>query len=449
MLDLRKTVFITTGSAMKRRIKGIGFLSLLALCCFAGAQSSKADQADDSALIDSFIKSKGYGDIIAFSSANIKQFWIDHSVISQENKIKVLLGNDFKSVPLKIQLANVDITQDCKVEVFSDEPDFNFSVLSNDLKTIGESKQEDSFIRTFISSASFHLDDTKNHSFFLQFASTKTPELNIKKIVLSFSSNSSFLVSPGKLIVSSSNCTSPNSTIEKNDKDNNLSILLGKQSNVYASNRILVSDNTLSNSVTIKNTGEKPTEVFFGYAPYTKEGVRIDNRFNSYYTRRIQKVISAEKGSNKIVVDSKPVWAKGCYLVLNAKENFSDFPNTSFVDATIEDVKETEEGFFEIIFNKTIDIDIKKGTFVRVHSSAGAAFLYTNHKILQPGEETTLSSTIKKNDNYLQFGPNKYIQEGELSFCRGTYYAFPVLIFISTDSKNNTTVQVKDFTVSY
>ena len=215
----------------------------------------------------------------------------------------------------------------------------------------------------------------------------------------------------------------------------------GKYISLISNNKIYVSDNTLSNSVTVKNIGDTQTRVYVGYAPYTKEGKLIDMRNNPYKGNKILRVVSAEKGRNTIIVDSEPEWTKGCCLALNAKEDLSDFPNHSWVDGTIQDVKKIDNDLFEILFSKPNQKEIKAGTPVRVQSPDGATYMYTKIQKLLPGEEANLSSEITKDDSYLEVGTEK--------LCRGTYYVVPILLSLVIDSSKENTVQISNFTVSY
>lgn len=437
-------MFNFTKRTKKNKFKTIAIMSSLVLSLVANAQTK--EQANDAALLDSFIQSRGYSNTIIFSSINIKQFWIDHSVVSQDNTIKISMNNS-KSIPYKIQLANVSELQDCKVDIISNRPDLMFSVLDNNLKVISDSKNENSFIHYNIASASFHLEDTNTFSFYLQLSSSsKANDIAINRIILSFSDNkeSHFLHSPGKLIITESNCYRKNGTLfepkQKKDAENSF-FVKGKYIDLFSNNKIYVSDNTLSNSVTIKNIGDTPIVVRVGYAPYTKEGKLIDRRNSLYKGNKILRVVSSEKGRNTIIVDSEPEWTKGCYLALNAKEDLSDFPNYSWVDGTIQDVKKIDNEHFEILFDKPNQIEIKAGTTVRVQSPAGAMYIFTHTQTLLPGEEANLSSEITKDDTYFEVGPKK--------LCRGTYYVVPILLSRVSDSSKENNIQISSFSVSY
>lgn len=431
-------MFNFTKRTKKNKIKTIIIMSSLVLSFVVNAQTK--EQANDEALLDSFIQSRGYSNTIIFSSINIKQFWIDHSVVSQDNTIKISMNNS-KSIPYKIQLANVSELQDCKVDIISNRPDLMFSVLDNNLKVISDSKNENSFIHYNIASASFHLEDTNNFSFYLQISSSnKVDDITINRIILSFSDNkeSHFLSSPGNLIITESNCSGP---IQKMDAENSFSAK-EKYIKLISHNKIYVSDNTLSNSTTVKNIGDTQTTVYLGYALYTKEGKLIDRRTTPYNGNKILRVVSAEKGRNTIIVDSEPEWKKGCYLALNAKEDLSDFPNHSWVDGTIQDVKKIDNDHFEIHFSKPNQKGIKAGTLVRVQYPDGAPYLYTNTQTLLPGEEANLSSEITKDDN-------TYHEVGTKKLCRGAYYVVPILLSNTTDTSKENTIQISKFTVSY
>ena len=109
---------------------GVVFLSAI----FSYAQeSNKIVQKTDDVLLDEYIASKGSG-IISFDASNIKQFWIDNSVVSRNSSFEIILkstnNQSFESVPLKIQLANVNEAMDCTIEVIADTEEYFFSVCS-------------------------------------------------------------------------------------------------------------------------------------------------------------------------------------------------------------------------------------------------------------------------------------------------------------------------------
>ncbi len=127
---------------------------------------------------------------IKFDTSNIKQFWINDCVLANKDSIEIMLKNDshevLKSEPLKIQLVQVNKNQYCRVEVFSNNPQVNYSVVddSNTSKILSTSslQENDKTKQSFISL--FSLRDTKDFSFSLIFSSDKDASITIEKIVL-------------------------------------------------------------------------------------------------------------------------------------------------------------------------------------------------------------------------------------------------------------------------
>lgn len=417
------------------------------ITCFLGmllTQTTKAwsSESNDSneQLLRQFVQSKG-PNIIVFDSSNIKQFWIDNTVISKGDSFDVLLNENDRqeSVPLKIQLANVSVAEDCKIEVIANKGDFSFSVLNSSSKVISTSYPEDDFLRFKAISSTVHLTDTGALSFYLRFSSKTNQEISIKKIVLSFSDNSSFLVTPGVLKITEKD-VNVDATEIKHVDINSFSVS-GKMLDISSIKKILVSDNPISNSVTIKNIGKTTTRVYFGYAPYTVRGQNIHNRNNPYNNKnQILNIIEAKANSSKIIVDSYPDWEKGCFLVINAKEDLSDFPNFNFI-GSITDVKKIDETHTEIVLGQPLNSGINRGEKVRIQSKYGYKYLFTNVKQLEPGEEATFSSAITKNEDFLQYSPQ--------AFCRGTYYVVPVIFSNSDDSNETVSILIRNFSVSY
>jgi hypothetical protein len=429
-------------------LKSVLFL-LVSLCSWTalGQNTTGVQNTSESneKLLQQYIQSKGAG-IITFDASNIKQFWTERSIISKDNSFDVLLTsdqNEFKSNPLKLQLANVNESQDCKIEIIASTSDFDFSVLNNKLKTISSSSSEEKFMHYSIKSSTFHLEDTKNISFFITFTS-KTEIVSIKHIILSFFQNkdSSFLVHPGLLNIIENDDYTTDATSKKKDGLGHSLTASGKWFGIRSKKKIILDDNELTNSVTIKNIGENPTDIYFGYIPYTKNGQNIHNRNNPYKdTNTILTVVSSEANSNIIVVDSYPEWETGCFLALNAKEDMSDFPNFNFVDGKITEVRKIDDTHTEIIFDKPIKSKLKTGTKARIHSKHGSTYLYTDKKRLDPGEEVTFSSTIKKDEEYIQYGTK--------AFSRGTYYVIPIILSYSVNKEKDNKIIISDFTVSY
>ncbi len=428
---------------------------LLLLCLFfvsslifaQGKNGTKETIRNSNAdLLNQFIKAKGSG-IIVFDSNNIKQFWIDNSVFANKkdsfeillNKKAANLSNE--SVPLKIQLMNVSEMDDCKIEVLSETNDFNFSVINSNLKTVSSSEKEDSFLNYTIASSVLHLEDVQNLSFSLKFDSNTHNALSINKIILSFTKNpeTSFVASPGTISLNSDSFKIDGCNIV-DDNLNSFSVT-GKNSNVFSTKKILISDNPVSASVTIENIGDEAATLYVGYAPYTKEG-KLIMRENTPYKNinKVLKVISSKSDSSIVTVDSYPEWAKGCSLASNAKEDLSDFPNFS-VEGRIDKINEIDDGKAEIVLTKPIGKAIPKDSFVRIQSPGGATYIYVNTRKINPGEKVTLKSSIKIDD--------KYYQHSNQAFCHKTYYVAPVIRSFSVDPSKKNTILISECSVSF
>ena len=425
--------------SLRRNQKGSRHLLasfFVAISVMAAGAPLCAQEKNDDALLDQMIRTKK-GSTIVFNQKNIKQFWISNNVMSQKDYFSVLLTQD--SNPLKIQLANVNESLDCQIEAICDTSDVSFSVYNSKMAKIGESKQEEDFISFHVFSSTFHLEDTDDSSFSLKFAS-KSSEIKIRRIVLSFSanSNSSFLSSPGKL-----RFLKDNSTVDgKYDfDDNGVLTASGKEVRWTSSKKIFVSDNTFSSTVKVKNTGDSPVRVYIGYSPYQRNHTRIDNRCAPFNNKnKILKVISSNKNTDKIIVDSMPEWKEGCFLALDAKEDLSDFPNYSFA-GRISKVEQKDNGQAEITINSPLKNALSEGTSLRVQNSYGYTDLYVTVKVLQPGEEETVDYSIKKDDNFFQYSPT--------AFCKGVYYVVPLINFGSVDPEKEISVQISNYSIEY
>ena len=427
----------------------------IAMACFpfllfSQDNGKSPSKNSDEQLINQYVDAKGPG-IISFDASNIKQFWIDNSVVGRTGKFDISLkrnNSTFESVPLKIQLANVYAFQDCKVEVISETPDFSFAVLSNNSKILSNSSKEPDFLNYSIASSVFHLEDTKALSFSLCFTSQKSTALSIKRIIISFSNNSNYLSSPGVLKVSPNNISlgslaySGAVSVQKISPINDSSFTVaGKWFEFNSKKRILLSSKPVKYTLKVKNIGDEPTRIYVGYAPYTKEGIRINYNNNLYKSNKILKVVQSESNSNQVIVDSYPEWTKGCCLALNAKEDLSDFPNFSLVDGKIVEVKKIDNGGAEITLDKPLKNAIEPGTQVRIQSTDGSTYLYMNTQTIQPGEEVFFSSTVAKDDNFFEFSSK--------AFCKETYYVIPIVLSHSDNYNNTNTIQISDYEISY
>lgn len=420
-------------------------LSVLFSVSMGFAQSTQKN-ADDTSLLNQFVESKGYTASIVFSDSNVKQFWIDKSVFSKDGNIYISLkknGQAFESVPLKVQLANVNEAQDCTIDIISETPGLSLSVENNKSKNCSVSTSNDTFIHYQISSAIFHLEATQDFSFFLKIKAN-TDLLTIKKIIFSFSNNkeSSYLASPGtiKIMNDTVSVDSSNTSLEKIN-DSSFSAT-GVNTLLTLKKKILVFNNTFTLSSTIKNTGNTQTRIYLGYTLFTKDGKRIRSRNYPYDSNdKVLTVTSSETGSNRIVVDSYANWKKNCYLALNAKEDFSDCPNLTLAESKIVSIEKKDDGTACILLENPLKEEIPAGTKVRVHSFSSTPNVYMHDILLDPGKEVTLSSSIKKDKSSLVYSTK--------AFCMGAYYVQPVILSYSTDKKSNNTVVISNFQVSY
>lgn len=430
---LFKTSFLLYSAA-------IGVFATSAVCGFG----QTADSNDR--LIDQYVQSLGKNTIV-FDASNIKQYWIDPSVLStNKNTINIHLSQRpsgvFESNALKLQLTNVNEAQSCKIEVLTESPDTTLWITNSKSKKVASTFKKDTFLEYEKSSLEFHLEDVPDFIFHVNFSNPKKDDVTIKKMVLSFSKNqtSSYLSSPGKLSITKDNVSTNASGIAASD--NHSFTVTGDRVNILSGNKILVSDNTLTLSARIRNAGSSPVTVYAGYQPCTKDGKRINTR-NSLYNGQnaILKVVSSKKGSNSVVVDSYPEWKAGCFLALNAKEDLSDFPNFTLSEGAITDVKKTGNGQATITFDKPFKEAIEEGTTVRIQSPNGSSYIYTNTKTLQPGEEVDFSSSIQKDDNCFEFSSK--------AFSKGVYYVIPVILIRYANSNPENKCQISNFTVSY
>lgn len=433
--------FIQTTRSLTYFRSAIAASFILLSCTLMGQDKQSSNGSSDNILLDQLIQSKGT--TISFDASNIKQYWTDLSVVSIDNSIKVLMNhnnNTFESIPLKIQLANVNEAMDCRIDVFFNNSSSSFYVLDDKGNTISSSQRENNFLDYYVSSSTFHLEDTLDYTFFLRFNSTSPSDISIKKIVLSFSKNefSNYLASPGKIIFSK-NGFSTNSSASISD-DNFVSVT-GKLNVVSYTKKILVTDNELRSTLTVKNTGKADASVRFGYTPFTKDNVKLDPRNFPYKdNNKILTVISSFPQSNKVVVDTITEWSRGCFLALDAREDMSDIPNNSFTEGKILEIKEMDDGHAEITLDKPITTPLKVGSKVRIHGKNGA-LIYTNSKVLHPGEEESFTATIKKDDSFLKFSRE--------AFPRNTHYVIPAILSLSDDSNTENTIQIIESSVSY
>jgi len=431
-------------------LRYITIVAALLFCTFFVARADSqptglfsVDSSAEEEYLEDYIKSKGYSSCIVFDSANIKQFWFDRSVLCQGGNICVFLDNKtnsgFEGVPLRINLLNVNECQDCKVDVITNSQIADFVVMDSKSKVLSKSSAEQPFDQYYVSSSTFHLEDTPDYSFCLKFSSKTNDELSIKKIILSFSDNndSSFLVSPGILEIDRDNINVLSATLGEGKAIE----FSGKRGRIQLKKCIIVSDKAVETSVRVKNTGDKPTHIYVGFNVYTKNRVELrGNNFPYKSLNNVLTVVSSEAGKNSVIVNSYSDWTKNCYLALNAEEDLFDVPNMTFADGRIVEVKKLSDGMAEITMDKPFKTALETGTKVRIHGVMGG-YIYTNNKILQPGEEEIFSSSIKKDEFFQQYSPK--------AFSRGVYSVRPLVLSYSVDANEENTVVISDYTVSY
>ena len=417
---------------------------VFALAGFAYSQNIKQNDSIDNDLINQYIRSKGTNTIV-FDSSNIKQFWVDRSVLSQEDCISIALEPNhdlsFESCPLKIKLINVNETQDCTIDVITNDANISFSLLDSNKKSISIENSKTQFIQSTIVTSLFHLEDTQDLSFFLKFNSKNSNSIQIKKIILSFSSNSksSFFASPGKinftkdnLIVSSGHSNTLNASPYS---------VTGKRSEIRSTKKILLSDKPLSSSVTVKNVGNTPTRLYTGYIVYSQEHIKLDGRNYPYSdSNMILNVVSSSTGTSKVIVDSYPAWKKNCHIAFDVKEDMSDIPNVSVADGKVVDIKKVDDSHTEITLDKPLKAVLVPGTKVRINGMTGM-YLYTKTAILKPGQEQVFTATIQKDNSSLEYSSK--------AFPRGAYYVVPVILSYSSDVEKENTITIKDYVITF
>ena len=417
------------------------FVFLGALCLPYMTYAQSAADSNNAKLLDDFIRSKGYSSSIEFNAANIKQFWVDQSVLSQNDSIVISTENSktgsWTSVPLKIQLANVSEAQDCRVSVISTTPDFSFAVTNDKSVKLSDSSAEDDFIHYHVASSDFHLEDAPGFSFHLVFSSKAASPISIQKIVLSFTNNknSSVLISPGTLRITKNDLVVNSKTGSLSDHSDNGILMTGKQVSVFTSKFIPVDDNEISVLLTIKNIGNKPSRIYAGFALYSKDRKAMDNRNYPYKNiNKVLNVVSVDKAAGKLVVDSYPdEWTKNCFLAWGAEKDLSDVPNDKIVNGKITEVRKLENGQAEIVMSSPIKTALEEGAKVRVHGTG--SHLYPNIKVVQPGEEATFPATIRKDKDSLEFSTK--------AFSKGVYYVKPVILSLEDN------VVITDYRISF
>ena len=424
------------------------FVCIVCLFFIQAVQGETPGDDSQQELLNKFIASKGPG-IISFDASNIKQFWIDKSVISRSSFFEILLNkNTNESLPFNLQLINVSEEQDCKIEVITTNQDLSFKVIGKKSKVISESQEKTSFLHYTIVSSTFHLYDVTDYSFSVQFSATEKDIISCQGVILSFPKNNLFKQSPGVLKLDADSF-SPSNSYKVTEKSNDFFEVSGNRTTLLSKNQIQVNDNTLKYSVTLKNTGIVAAEIYGGYAPFAKGGRQIGNSNMPYKEKNpILKIESVDYEANKIIVNQYPEWEKGCFVALDAKEDLSDFPNFNLINGKISDVTKIDEEHTAITFDKPFNTTIKVGTMIRIQAKEGASYIYKIRYNLAPGEEKTFTGEMKKEDDYFKYSAK--------AFCKNTFYVMPILLFYSSDQNGKVnanagdhTIQISDFSISY
>ena len=420
-------------------------IPLLLLTCQLFVLAQNTD-INDKKLLQQYIQSYGK-EIIMFDASNIKQYWIDKNVVARKENFMIILNStqlySYQSMPQKIQLANVNEGQDCKIEILSETPDIEFSVLDSKGNVLSSSSKQEDFINLKKTTSTFHIENTPDLAFSLVFSSARNPEITIKTILLSFSKNlnGTYLYPPGVLKINMDNVRASSST-KLTHNDSTSFTLAGKNPSITGVKFVYAYDNSLSSSATIKNTGNTPVKVTLCFSSHNKKHERLNIASYPYKnTKEILKVVHSESNSNSIIIDSFPtVWAKSCYLAINAKEDMADIPNTNILEGRVSDIKTNDNNQVEILLSKPLSKPIEEGETLRLHA-VGMSNIYCITKMLQPGEEDLLTGSFQKDETF--------ISSNSESFAKDVYYVKPMILVETLEKDKESRIMVSNFTVSF
>ena len=149
--------------------------------------------------------------------------------------------------------------------------------------------------------------------------------------------------------------------------------------------------------------GTKPS-VYFGFAPYNAKGQPITCASICVTPDTATEVAAdAPKGSKSILVKDASKWKTAspyALIVFNAKGDFSDLPNYSYI-SIVKNGRAQEGEFWKLTLKTPLKADVKAGTKVRQHSM-GSAYIYTGGGFLLPEKWVARKGTISgmaKNTN--------------------------------------------------
>ena len=200
-------------------------------------------------------------------------------------------------------------------------------------------------------------------------------------------------------------------------------------------------DIPISTSIKIQNSGDTPTRVYVGFRVYSASDQIIQAPNYPYMSSKVLLIESANAGDSSVIVNRYQDWKVGCYLALNAEDDFSDTPNFSLLNGgKILQMRETEDGKGEITFTRPLTQAVKKGTKVRIHGPSSGN-IYPINIVLNPGEEKVFSSTIKKDSNSVVFSKD--------AFPKGVEYVNPLVYSYSVDPAKNNSIIIKELTIDY
>lgn len=407
--------------------------------------TSTGSTNSDEKLLKEYITSKG-NNIITFDPTNIKLFWIDNNVVSRNDCFEIYMDSaKQESDKLTVQLANVKGDQDCIIDVITENSNIGYKIFNMDSKRLYGSSSTSSFLNYNVVSSSFHLVETitnKNEDFFrfqFVFSSKEDNPIKVKAIILSFKKNKNVILgSNGSFSITENNLNPERATL-KTLNDGSITAT-GIYSIIRTKEAIELTDRPITTSVTLKNIGTTATKVYVGYTVYSNILSPIDSGNYPYRNNKVLHVVSAEKGSDKIIVDSYNDWTKGCCIALDAKDDLSDVPNINLCNEKILEFKQTEDGLAEITLDKPLSKNLKKGDCVRIHDTRGRA-IYIKTKTLAPGEEVVISQQTPKNDSSIQYNSE--------AFSRGIFYIKPLILSYSEGNGKENIIQISNYKISY